>query len=130
MNLVRRLSPFASHQFIRFLTVGVLNSLFGYGCYVVLLHAGVGYGLALLFATIAGVLLNFKTTGTLVFQSHNNMLIWRFALVYALLYVVNFLIVKVLVGSGLTPSVAGVLALPGVALLSFLLNRRLVFKNV
>lgn len=52
-----------------FLLVGVMNAAFGYGCFAAFLYLGLHYSLALLLATILGVLFNFKSIGALVFGS-------------------------------------------------------------
>jgi len=78
-----------NHQFIRFLLVGVINTLFGYGVYAFLLLLGVHFTLAALLSTIFGVLFNFKSTGALVFKSNNNQLIIKFFVVYGILYFLN-----------------------------------------
>jgi len=77
------------HKFARFLLVGVLNTLFGYFLYGTLILIGLDYKLAVLLATILGVLFNFQTTGKLVFGSKNNKLIFRFVLVYVVTFLLN-----------------------------------------
>lgn len=114
---------------VRFLAVGCLNSIFGYGCFAILLYAGIHYALALLLATVAGVLFNFKSTGVLVFKSHNNRLIFRFLAVYGLVYGVNVTCIKLLQVLGVGPYYGGALLLLPMALLAFLLNRKYVFRR-
>jgi putative flippase GtrA len=60
VNLIKK------HKFARFLLVGVLNTIFGYFLYGTLILIGLDYKLAVLLATILGVLFNFQTTGRLV----------------------------------------------------------------
>ena len=64
--------------FVKFVLVGILNTAFGYLVFALLLFLGLHYTLAVILSTIAGVLFNFKTTGTLVFKNHNNKLIFKF----------------------------------------------------
>lgn len=116
-------------RFIRFLLVGVLNTAFGYACFALLLWAGLHYTLALLLATVVGVLFNFKTIGSLVFGSSDGSLIWRFIAVYVLIYTANVAALALLQALGLPALVAqSVLVLP-VAGASFLLSRRFVFRH-
>lgn len=117
------------HEFLRFLAVGVLNSLFGYGCFAVLIFLGLHYSAALLLATIAGVLFNFKTTGSLVFGSSDNRLLFRFIATYAVVYAVNVSLLTALLLAGLGPYTGGALLILPMAALAFILNKRLVFKN-
>ena len=87
------------------------------------------YALALLLATAAGVLFNFKSTGVLIFKSHNNRLIFRFVAVYVLVYGVNVASIKLLQVLGVGPYYGGALLLLPMALLAFLLNRKYVFRG-
>jgi putative flippase GtrA len=118
-----------SHQFIRFLAVGVLNTAFGYGCFALLLYAGLHYAFALLASTVLGVLFNFRSTGVLVFHSRDNRLLLRFAGVYAVVYLCHLLALKLLVVQGLTPLMGGMLLVLPMAVLSFILNKRYVFPS-
>jgi putative flippase GtrA len=115
------------HQFVRFILVGVLNSAFGYTCYALFLGAGLNYALALLLATFLGVIFNFKSTGALVFGSHNNRLIFRFVCSYAVVYLVNAAGIKVLAQFGISHYLGGALLLIPMAVAAYALNKRFVF---
>ena len=114
-------------QLTLFVLVGVLNTLFGYGCYALLVWLGLHYGLAALLGTVLGVLFNFRTTGRFVFQNHDNRLLGRFILVYAVGYGVNFAGLWALQKLDLDPYEGGALLLAPSALLTFLLQKRYVF---
>jgi len=116
------------HQFVRFLMVGILNSAFGYACFAVFLYFGLHYTLALLLATILGVAFNFKSTGALVFGSHDNRLIFRFVASYAVVYAVNALGIKLMTQIGWPPYVGGAVMILPMAVLAFILNKRFVFN--
>jgi putative flippase GtrA len=119
----------SSPSFFRFLLVGALNSLFGYGCFALLLYLGVHYAMALFLATVIGVLFNFKTTGYLVFKSKDNRLILRFATTYAIVYAVNVTTLKVLSLVGVDMYLGGALLLLPMAILAFFLNKAFVFND-
>jgi putative flippase GtrA len=103
--------------------------LFGYGLFVVLVRAGLHYSLAALLATIAGVLFNFKTTGWFVFRSRDNRRLLRFVGVYVAGYLLNIIGLRLLaVEFGLGPYTAGVLLLFPMAMVMFLLQRKLVYR--
>ena len=121
---------FMKHQLVRFLFVGVINTIFGYGCFAMLLYAGLHYALALFFATVAGVLFNFKSIGTLVFKSHNNRLVFRFIGAYSIIYLINTLGINAFSRIGLTPYVSGAILILPMAVLAFILNKRFVFNHV
>lgn len=115
------------YQFVRFLVVGLLNTLFGYSFFAIFLYAGIHYSLALLLATGVGILFNFKTTGVLVFKSHNNHLIFRFVAVYTLVYGVNVTLLKLLHTLGVGSYFGGAVLILPMAFLTFLLHRKFVF---
>jgi len=116
-------------QFVAFLFIGALNTLFGYSLFVFLIYVGLHYTLAVFIGTVLGVLFNFKTTGKLVFHSQDNRLLWKFFGVYGVMYFFNIIglyfldiLIKNIYISG------AVLILP-MALVGFVLNKRLVFRG-
>lgn len=116
------------HLVVRFLVVGLLNTAFGYSIFAILIYSGMHYAFSLFFSTVLGILFNFKSMGTIVFKSNNNRLIFRFIAVYALVYAVNVILIKLLSTLGLSPYYsAGVLIIP-TATLTFVLNRKFVFN--
>lgn len=116
--------------FLRFLIVGVLNTVFGYLCFVLIYLTGLHYSLAILFAHILGVLFNFKSIGRLVFQSKNNRLILRFTGVYIMVYLASVSGITFFKYQGLNPLQGSLITLLPTAVLSFILNKKLVFQNV
>lgn len=119
-----------STQFISFLFVGVLNTLVGYGLYAFFVWVGFNYVWAPFFSTVLGILFNFKTIGVIVFQSHNNRLIGKFFGVYAIVYVCNVLGLKGFALCGVENMyISGAVLVLPLALLSFILNKKWVFKK-
>jgi putative flippase GtrA len=115
------------NQIVRFFVVGGINTLFGYSCFTLLLFLGLHYAIASLFATIFGVLFNFKTTGTLVFRSRNNCLIFRFFASYAVIYLINIASLKVFSFMDISPYIGGLVLILPMAVFGFILNKRFVF---
>lgn len=93
------------------------------------MYCGLHYSLALLVATVVGVLFNFKSTGALVFGSHDNRLIFRFIGCYAIVYLANITGIKVFSNHGLAPYISGAILIVPMAALAFLLNKRFVFNH-
>ncbi len=116
-------------QALRFLFVGALNTLVGYCLYAFFIWLGFGYALSLTFATILGVLFNFKSIGALVFKSRDNALLIRFASVYLVVYAANMWVVGLLVKNGMGTYLAGIITIVPLAVVSFLLNKYCVFKR-
>lgn len=116
-----------SPMFHRYLVVGLLNTLFGYSIFALLIYLGISYSISLLLATILGVLFNFKSIGILVFKSRNNRLISRFTAVYIIIYLLNLAGLKLLTVANVNIYVAGAMLLPLMAVVGFLINKRFVF---
>lgn len=116
-----RLTP----QFIRFLAVGVINTLFGQSVYAALILAGLHPQLSLLLAAISGILFNFQSIGRLVFRDKGRLL--PFVVCYGVAYAINALALGLLIHISLSPIVAQLLLVLPVALLTFGLSRRYVF---
>lgn len=116
-------------RILRFFLVGALNTVFGYGVFAFFILMGLHYVFAAFLSTVMSILFNFKTTGTIVFGSHDNRLILRFFGVYAFNYVLGVSILKIFKMAGVHVLVtAAVSALP-LAILSFMLMRHFVFDR-
>ena len=116
--------------FVRFLLVGALNTAFGYGVFAFLLWLGLHYAVASAIATVLGVLFNFQSTGRLVFDNLNPGGFLAFIQVYVLGYFVNLGFLWVMTRYvGLSAYVAGALMILPMAMLTFFLQRKFVFKN-
>lgn len=116
-------------EIAKFIAVGILNTLVGYSLYALFLYCNFPYSLALLLATVLGVLFNFQSIGRLVFNNRENSLIWRFVGVYTITFCVNLLLIKLITTWGFNAYVAGAAALLPCTVLSYLLNKFLVFKG-
>lgn len=114
-------------QFFRFIAVGILNTVVGYGLFALFIYAGLHYALASLFGTVLGVLFNFFSTGRLVFQSRDNRRLPWFFGVYAITYVFGVFGLSVLDALGLDMYRAGLVMIPPSAVVSYLMNRHFVF---
>src|SRR4051812_18204542 len=81
-----------TRQMISFGLVGMINVCFGYSLYAVSYLLGLRPWLALLFATVLGVIFNFFTTGRIVFGERALALLPKFLLAYAGIYLTNTLL--------------------------------------
>lgn len=115
--------------FVKFIFVGILNTLFGYAAFALLLFFGLHYSLSVILSTIAGIAFNFKTTGTLVFKNNNNKLIFKFIAVYALTCIIGIIILRLAKISNINLYLAGFASTGLCAVISFLLNKNWVFKH-
>lgn len=117
------------NRFVRYLLVGILNTVFGYSLYAFFIFLNLHYSVAVLLGTVLGVLFNFKTIGKLVFKSHNNALIFRFVTVYALTYFVNVGGLRIFKGYNINMYLSGFLMLFPATVISYTLHKRFVFKE-
>ena len=117
-------------SFIRFLFVGGINTLFGYGIFSLMVYLSLNYILAALLATIAGIIFNFHTVGSIVFNDRRYSLLARFILVYFTGYGLNVIgicfLMKYIDNTYIS---AAILVMP-LAVIMFCLNRMFVFRKI
>lgn len=115
-------------QFIKFLLIGGLNTLFGYGIYAALIWGGFRPFLAVAGCTVLGVLFNFQSTGRLVFKNANPNVLLRFIIVYIFIYFLTIGILPLIIsGLNINAYWAGAIVQLPMALLAFILQRKFVF---
>lgn len=114
---------------IKFILVGGVNTIFGYGIYWGLLQLGFYFTIAAFFSTLLGIIFNFFTIGRLVFQSKNNALFYKFVFVYGFLYLISIAGISFIHNFDISYEIAGAIMIIPSALISFLLNKNLVFKK-
>jgi putative flippase GtrA len=118
-----------SVQFVKFLVVGALNTLFGYSVFAGLVLAGVPPVPALVLTYVVGVLFNFMTTRRFVFSQSPRASLLRFIGAYVVIYFFNLGLYKLFELAGAVPLVAQALCLPVVAVFSFFLFKFQVFRD-
>ena len=117
-----------SVRFIRFLLVGGVNALFGYLVFSVFILLQIHYAIASLLATIIGILFNFFTTGKIVFKNNDPKLLIKFFGVYGITYLINLLFLKIFNSYQVNMLIAGAILVFPIAILSYFLNKALVFQ--
>jgi putative flippase GtrA len=122
------ISP-ASRRFARFLVVGALNSAVGYGIFAGLILLGLMPEIALLAATVLGVLFNFVTTGQLVFGRCDGRHFLKFVAVYSAVYAMNAASLRAMISLSTPPLVGQLILLPAAAVLTYVALKSLVFKE-
>ena len=83
-------------RLVRFLLVGVLNSLFGFLVFSAVAWSDHDSMLALLAGNVAGFIFNFFSTGGLVFQTMARHRLPRFAACYASMLFINYTLLELL----------------------------------
>lgn len=118
-------------QIIKFLGVGVLNTVFGYAIYAMLIFGNVPYLIALLAATAVGVIFNYFSFGRMVFHGCGGWFVFgKFVIAYAVIYGANAALLRALTSDFLlSPYVGQVICIPLSVLLSWLLMTYWVYKK-
>ena len=117
-------------QLKNFILAGIVNTLFYYMVYSFCIFFGIDYKLSVLFATIIGIFFSFKTFSKYVFDNDDNSLIFRFILVYIILYVANIVLIRIFQVFIMNYYISGFFATVCCAVLSFILNKWYVFKKM
>ena len=117
-------------QFIRFLFVGGLNTLFGYLCYAMFIYLNFSYPVAMLFASFLGIVFNFITTGRIVFRRREKGFFPRFLAGCIVAYGISVSLLWMLTFILANEYLAGLIIVLPMAIISFLLNKHIVFTSV
>ena len=117
------------HQWIRFLVVGAVNTGFSYLVYALLLFAGLDYRAASLGSIVLGIAASYWTQGRLVFGNMSVAAFLRFLLVWTVIYAAHISTVAVTIRLGWTAYHGGLAAIPVIAILSYVLQKFVVFRS-
>ena len=120
-----------NEKFFRYICVGLLNTSFGYGLFSILIFINLSHEIALLIATILGVLFNFLTFGTFVFGSSNDLFaLFRFVSCYIITYLFNVYLLSILIDVfSFSPYIAQFLCLAPSFLINWILFKFWVYKK-
>lgn len=114
-------------QFIIFLIVGGINTVFSYSVYAASLFVGLHYTVAALIAFIAGPLFSFFTMGNIVFKQCRARNLMLFLISSIIICAVNLLLLKCL-GFFMNYYLAGIISSLVIPFISFFLNKNFVFN--
>lgn len=121
-----------SDKRIRFVFVGGINTLVGYGSYVILVFFGVHYIIANTLATVIGITTSYFSNKYFTFKvlKKSSAEIIRFVLVYAVGYFINLGILYVLVDvMGGNRYISGLITLLVTTMLSYFGHNYFSFKK-
>lgn len=116
-------------RFGLFVAVGVLNTAFGYTVFAIVYFLSGTYRVAIVLATALGIVFNYFTTGRIVFANRGIRAFVPFLLGYAVVCVVNILLVDWMVAAAISAYLAQAFALPVTVVLAFIINDRIVFRR-
>jgi putative flippase GtrA len=114
---------------IRYLLVGVGNTLLGYGAYCLSLIGGLSVPSASLVAIIFGVTISFLSQGIVVFGNVTIRAMFRFVANWIVMYVVYVGVVTALQRAGVSPYIGGLVAFVPTTVVSYFVLRDFVFGD-
>lgn len=106
----------------RFIFVGILNTIVGYGAYFILLYLNIYYILALFLSSVIGIIHSFIWNKKWTFKSNGDLRkeSIRFISVYGIAFLINLVILALFVEKFMiNPKIAQVFALCIVIMISF-----------
>lgn len=130
MDFGRFVKSLGNFRLIRFLLAGAVNTLFGLGVYVGCVLAGLPAWLAMLVGTAAGIVFNFVSLGGYAFRDLSVRRMPRFVCCYGVTYLVNLAALHLLRAVIADPIVGQIALTAPMALFSYLVLSRFVFRQV
>lgn len=116
-------------RWVRFLLVGVVNTVFGYILFAAFVLGGAPRLWAVIGMTALGALFNFRSIGHLVFERNDLSLLPRFLGVYAGQCVINWFALSVMVEAGFSALVGQAILVPFLAAGVYFAMQTLVFRD-
>jgi len=117
-------------QFLRYILVGIGNTIFSYGAYSLFLFLGFKFQVANLMALLLGIAFSFTTQGNVVFKNATKATFVKFVVAWFFIYLFNISIIGALVQATISPYLAGALATVPVTLVSYFILKYAVFGRV
>ena len=131
MHSIGRIRNLHHYRVVKFLGIGLVNTLFGYSVYAGLLFIKSPYLIALFMATIAGIIFNYFSFGRVVFRVRGGWQVFaKFVIAYAMVYTINAVLLSLLTHDHYLNAYMAQAAcvLPSVAM-SWILMNRWVYKG-
>ncbi|OOV07283.1 hypothetical protein RF819_11580 [Rhodoferax fermentans] len=116
-------------QFVKYILVGICNTLFSYGVYSAFLFLGFKFQAANLMALLLGIAFSFTTQGNVVFKNASKVTFVKFVVAWLFIYLLNISIIGALVQATVSPYVAGAVATVPVTLVSYFILKYVVFRR-
>ena len=119
----RLISRLTSIQTFKFIIVGILNTVVGYGVYFICIHLGIKYQISLILSSIVGVTHSFFWNKYWTFKAKGyvNKEIVRFISVYMISYIINALMLSFFVENiKIDQNLAQIYAISIITLISYI----------
>jgi putative flippase GtrA len=116
-------------ELVLFGLVGIANTAFGYGLYAFCLYLGWPYQAATVLSMLGSIGVGFLGQGRLVFRNVESRRIGRYVVMWVGLLLLFNLVVNVTTYAGYSAYLGGLVALPIIIPLSFLVQKLYVFRR-
>ena len=118
-----------SKQFVKFLLVGALNTIFGFVVYILFALCELSNLMVLIWSYSTAIIFNFYTMGSFVFSDIGVARMPRFIILYATVLIINLKLIEWLspIYGGRIPAMA-IIIMP-MACLIYLMQRWFVFRK-
>jgi len=112
----------------RFYSVSVLNTVFGYGVYALLVASGINLYIAQILSQLIGMTFNYFTYSRHVFRQHEATIL-RYVGAYISNYLMNLALLALFHQLFSSPYISGLLAVVAASLINLVVLKRLVFRQ-
>ena len=126
--MIRRIDREELTRLWRYYQAGVVNTLFGFGLYALLVRVGLNMYAAQIIAHVLGIAFNYLTYSRHAFRDAEGSK-WRFVLSYAANYLMSLGTLAAAAQIFRSPYVAGMVSVVIVSFLNFFVLKHLVFTR-
>lgn len=116
-------------ELFRFVCVGFFNTLLSFLMYASVLSIGFNHWIANLCALLLGIAVGFWGSGFLVFKNFKFKFVFKFVFVWLFIYLIIGFLISHFQNLGLNAYAAGFVALPFSAIMSYVLQKYIVFSS-
>jgi putative flippase GtrA len=128
MALIKKINYLLTKTFLNFIFISLLNTIFGLSIFYFFLFIKIQYQFASLFSTIIGVIFNYYTNKNFVFNVKKSN-IFLYIIVYVVVYFFNISILYLFKINSINLYFGGLLLIIPSGLLTYILNKKYVFKK-
>ncbi|WP_059119621.1 GtrA family protein [Vibrio sp. MEBiC08052] len=115
-------------EFIKYLFIGLVNTIFGYSVYSIFIYIGLDYSIALMMATVIGVIFNYNTYRQILFNKKSKKTIFiKFLSSYIIVYFVNLILLDHL-NLLFNEYISQIICIPPVVIFNWVIFKYWVFK--
>jgi len=122
------LKPLNNNLLARFIIAGIVNTLFGWTIFSILILLDIAIPISLFFGMSLGILFNYITIGGYAFKKFSKKIFFKFILSNLFIYLLNLLLLSLIDRIIINIIFAQLFLAPFLALFSFIIMKKIVFK--